>query len=182
MLPYVLVFKQHLISAEFGQLQCDSGAGVDAFFHAIYTTKDQPSSTSLSKGTKPMTTINGRPFLMLLGPHCSHVTESVASVTSYWNIVQVITVAVCLLFISHHNWYDSRGQDRQSSSRFHRVTHFDIKPIDKNSFSSTTCNLPLTGYIKKNPENQFNNKLFPFFLKKKTTCLSTDRKKWKDRL
>jgi hypothetical protein len=36
---------------------------------------------------------------MLLGPHCSHVTESVASVTSYWNIVQVIFIP--FHFISH---------------------------------------------------------------------------------
>lgn len=54
-------------------VECDRGAGVDAFFHAIYTTKQR----SL------------KPFIMLLGPHCSHVTESVASITSYWNIVQV---------------------------------------------------------------------------------------------
>lgn len=53
--------------------KCDRGAGVDAFFHAIYTTKQR----SL------------KPFIMLLGPHCSHVTESVASITSYWNIVQI---------------------------------------------------------------------------------------------
>ena len=79
--------------------QCDSGAGVDAFFHAIYTTKDPPvtlysssSTSSLSSGagkTKTKLAMNTRPFIMLLGPHCSHVTESVASVTSYWNIVQV---------------------------------------------------------------------------------------------
>lgn len=79
--------------------QCDSGAGVDAFFHAIYTTKDPPvtlystsSTSSLSSGTgktKTKLAMNKRPFIMLLGPHCSHVTESVASVTSYWNIVQV---------------------------------------------------------------------------------------------
>ncbi|KAK4019684.1 hypothetical protein OUZ56_001697 [Daphnia magna] len=69
--------------------QCDSGAGVDAFFHAIYTTKDFSSSSSSSTKTKSKpTTSVGRPFVMLLGPHCSHVTESVASVTSYWNIVQ----------------------------------------------------------------------------------------------
>lgn len=63
--------------------QCDSGAGVDAFFHAIYTTKDSPTGKSLN---------HSRPFLALLGPHCSHVTESVAGVTSYWNIVQVVNV------------------------------------------------------------------------------------------
>uniref|UniRef100_A0A0P5B4G1 Metabotropic GABA-B receptor subtype n=1 Tax=Daphnia magna TaxID=35525 RepID=A0A0P5B4G1_9CRUS len=70
--------------------RCDSGAGVDAFFHAIYTTKDFSSSSSSSTKTKSKpTTSVGRPFVMLLGPHCSHVTESVASVTSYWNIVQI---------------------------------------------------------------------------------------------
>ncbi|XP_046649473.1 gamma-aminobutyric acid type B receptor subunit 2-like isoform X2 [Daphnia pulicaria] len=87
--------------------KCDSGAGVDAFFHAIYTTKDPPvslvstsssSTSSLLSGisgnktrtkSSASTTTAGRPFVMLLGPHCSHVTESVASVTSYWNIVQI---------------------------------------------------------------------------------------------
>ena len=82
--------RQNFDDDGFRWLQCDSGAGVDAFFHAIYTTKDSSSASSLSgKRTKPTASNGGRPFLMLLGPHCSHVTESVASVTSYWNIVQV---------------------------------------------------------------------------------------------
>lgn len=66
--------------------QCDSGAGVDAFFHAIYTTKDSSGPGGNRRKTNNR---SARPFVMLLGPHCSHVTESVAGVTSYWNIVQV---------------------------------------------------------------------------------------------
>jgi len=50
--------------------QCDPGVGVDAFFHALYT---RPSTK----------------LLMLLGSACSEVTESLAKVTPYWNIVQV---------------------------------------------------------------------------------------------
>lgn len=68
--------------------QCDSGAGVDAFFHAIYTTKDSEAAGGDRRKTDKSSRAL-RPFVMLLGPHCSHVTESVAGVTSYWNIVQV---------------------------------------------------------------------------------------------
>ncbi|XP_058977102.1 gamma-aminobutyric acid type B receptor subunit 2 [Musca domestica] len=50
--------------------QCDPGVGVDRFFHAIYT---QPSTR----------------MVMLLGSACSEVTESLAKVVPYWNIVQV---------------------------------------------------------------------------------------------
>ncbi|EDW03446.1 gamma-aminobutyric acid type B receptor subunit 2 [Drosophila grimshawi] len=50
--------------------QCDPGVGVDRFFHAIYT---QPSTR----------------MMMLLGSACSEVTESLAKVVPYWNIVQV---------------------------------------------------------------------------------------------
>lgn len=52
------------------ELQCDPGVGVDRFFHAIYT---QPSTR----------------MMMLLGSACSEVTESLAKVVPYWNIVQV---------------------------------------------------------------------------------------------
>ncbi|TMW45938.1 hypothetical protein DOY81_008982 [Sarcophaga bullata] len=52
------------------QQQCDPGVGVDRFFHAIYT---QPSTR----------------MVMLLGSACSEVTESLAKVVPYWNIVQV---------------------------------------------------------------------------------------------
>ncbi|XP_047493444.1 uncharacterized protein LOC125042026 [Penaeus chinensis] len=48
---------------------CDSGKGVDAFFHAIYTSKAR--------------------IMFLLGAACPEVTESLASVVPYWNIVQV---------------------------------------------------------------------------------------------
>jgi hypothetical protein len=45
---------------------------VDTFFHALYTQK----STRMT---------------MLLGTACSDVTESLANVMPYWNIVQVAT-------------------------------------------------------------------------------------------
>ncbi|XP_037785997.1 uncharacterized protein LOC119581906 [Penaeus monodon] len=48
---------------------CDSGKGVDAFFHAIYTSRAR--------------------IMFLLGAACPEVTESLASVVPYWNIVQV---------------------------------------------------------------------------------------------
>ncbi|XP_047002677.1 gamma-aminobutyric acid type B receptor subunit 2 [Schistocerca americana] len=49
---------------------CDPGVGVDAFFHALYTQ-------------------NSTRTVMLLGSACSDVTESLAKVVPYWNIVQV---------------------------------------------------------------------------------------------
>jgi len=56
--------------------QCDPGVGVDRFFHAIYT---QPSTR----------------MVMLLGSACSEVTESLAKVVPYWNIVQVSHGVIC---------------------------------------------------------------------------------------
>ncbi|XP_075225700.1 gamma-aminobutyric acid type B receptor subunit 3 [Lycorma delicatula] len=50
--------------------KCDPGVGVDRFFHALYT----------------------RPLIrmpILLGSACSEVTESLAKVVPYWNMVQV---------------------------------------------------------------------------------------------
>ncbi|XP_068085262.1 gamma-aminobutyric acid type B receptor subunit 2 [Anabrus simplex] len=51
-------------------MQCDPGVGVDAFFHALYTQ-------------------NSTRMVMLLGTACSDVTESLAKVVPYWNMVQV---------------------------------------------------------------------------------------------
>lgn len=51
-------------------LQCDPGVGVDRFFHALYTQRDTR-------------------MVMLLGSACSEVTESLAKVVPYWNIVQI---------------------------------------------------------------------------------------------
>ncbi|KAB0798802.1 hypothetical protein PPYR_06682 [Photinus pyralis] len=48
--------------------KCDPGVGVDNFFHAIYSNKV---------------------VLMVLGSGCSNVTESLANIMSYWNILQV---------------------------------------------------------------------------------------------
>lgn len=52
-------------------LQCDPGVAVDRFFYALYTEK---KSTLM-------------PFL--LGTACSEVTETLAKIVPYWNIVQV---------------------------------------------------------------------------------------------
>lgn len=55
--------------------QCDPGVGVDRFFHALYT--------------KPWTRMP-----ILLGSACSEVTESLAKVVPYWNMVQVINIKI----------------------------------------------------------------------------------------
>ncbi|RZB39861.1 gamma-aminobutyric acid type B receptor subunit 2, partial [Asbolus verrucosus] len=48
--------------------RCDPGVGIDRFFHAIYSKKA---------------------IVTLLGTSCSNVTESLAHVVPYWNILQI---------------------------------------------------------------------------------------------
>ncbi|XP_059055510.1 gamma-aminobutyric acid type B receptor subunit 2 [Achroia grisella] len=60
-------YKMHLITND---TKCDPGVGVDRFFHALYTERDSR-------------------MVMLLGTACSEVTESIAKIVPYWNIVQV---------------------------------------------------------------------------------------------
>ncbi|XP_041988490.1 gamma-aminobutyric acid type B receptor subunit 2 isoform X2 [Aricia agestis] len=50
--------------------KCDPGVGLDRFFHALYSRRESR-------------------LVMLLGTACSEVTESIAKVVPYWNIVQV---------------------------------------------------------------------------------------------
>ncbi|XP_053612233.1 gamma-aminobutyric acid type B receptor subunit 2 isoform X2 [Plodia interpunctella] len=50
--------------------ECDAGVGVDRFFHALYTERASR-------------------VVALLGTACSDVTESIAKIVPYWNIVQV---------------------------------------------------------------------------------------------
>jgi ABC-type branched-subunit amino acid transport system substrate-binding protein len=52
-------------------LQCDSGVAVDRFFHALYSTRKK----------------HLMPFL--LGTACSEVTETLAKIVPYWNVIQV---------------------------------------------------------------------------------------------
>ncbi|XP_026732730.1 gamma-aminobutyric acid type B receptor subunit 2 [Trichoplusia ni] len=60
-------YKLHLITND---TKCDPGVGVDRFFHALYTERESR-------------------MVMLLGTACSEVTESIAKIVPYWNIVQV---------------------------------------------------------------------------------------------
>ncbi|XP_038214710.1 gamma-aminobutyric acid type B receptor subunit 2 [Zerene cesonia] len=60
-------YRLHLITND---TKCDPGVGVDRFFHALYTERESR-------------------MVMLLGTACSEVTESIAKIVPYWNIVQV---------------------------------------------------------------------------------------------
>ncbi|XP_025159952.1 uncharacterized protein LOC105188609 isoform X2 [Harpegnathos saltator] len=51
--------------------KCDSGVAVDRFFHALYSTRKK----------------HLMPFL--LGTACSEVTETLAKIVPYWNVIQV---------------------------------------------------------------------------------------------
>ncbi|GBP83138.1 hypothetical protein EVAR_90293_1 [Eumeta japonica] len=51
--------------------ECDPGVGVDRLFHALY---------GAGRGAR---------VLMLLGSACSEVTETIAKIVPYWNIVQM---------------------------------------------------------------------------------------------
>ncbi|KAK3854229.1 hypothetical protein Pcinc_039275, partial [Petrolisthes cinctipes] len=63
------VIPGHTLVMFHNDTKCDSGRGVDAFFHAIYTSRAK--------------------MMILLGAACPEVTESLAAVVHYWNIVQV---------------------------------------------------------------------------------------------
>ncbi|XP_061380667.1 gamma-aminobutyric acid type B receptor subunit 2 [Danaus plexippus] len=60
-------YELHLLTND---TKCDPGVGVDRFFHALYTERESR-------------------LIMLLGTACSEVTESIAKIVPYWNIVQV---------------------------------------------------------------------------------------------
>ncbi|XP_068236918.1 uncharacterized protein [Palaemon carinicauda] len=68
------VLPGHRLVMFHNDTQCDSGIGVDAFFHAIYT-------------------LSAR-IVILLGAACPEVTESLAAVVPYWNIVQLMEVSI----------------------------------------------------------------------------------------
>lgn len=67
---FILFFGYFRICSLLSIRKCDPGIGVDRFFHALYT----------QYRTR---------ILMLLGSACSEVTESLAKVVPYWNILQV---------------------------------------------------------------------------------------------
>lgn len=77
--------------------QCDPGVGVDRFFHALYTQRESR-------------------MVMLLGSACSEVTESIAKIVPYWNIVQVrIVLSVTIRYksildVSKDSRYESSGK------------------------------------------------------------------------
>ncbi|KAK2579529.1 hypothetical protein KPH14_010832 [Odynerus spinipes] len=51
--------------------KCDPGVAVDRFFHALYSAR------------------NNDPMPLLLGTACSEVTETLAKIVPYWNVIQV---------------------------------------------------------------------------------------------
>uniref|UniRef100_A0A182NEE9 G-protein coupled receptors family 3 profile domain-containing protein n=1 Tax=Anopheles dirus TaxID=7168 RepID=A0A182NEE9_9DIPT len=63
----LLGYKLKLITND---TKCDPGVGIDRFFHALYTHQSKR-------------------IIMLLGSACSEVTESLAKIVPYWNILQV---------------------------------------------------------------------------------------------
>uniref|UniRef100_A0A182LUW1 G-protein coupled receptors family 3 profile domain-containing protein n=1 Tax=Anopheles culicifacies TaxID=139723 RepID=A0A182LUW1_9DIPT len=63
----LLGYKLKLITND---TKCDPGVGIDRFFHALYTHQSKR-------------------IIMVLGSACSEVTESLAKVVPYWNILQV---------------------------------------------------------------------------------------------
>uniref|UniRef100_A0A182P375 G-protein coupled receptors family 3 profile domain-containing protein n=1 Tax=Anopheles epiroticus TaxID=199890 RepID=A0A182P375_9DIPT len=63
----LLGYKLKLITND---TKCDPGVGIDRFFHALYTHQSKR-------------------IIMVLGSACSEVTESLAKIVPYWNILQV---------------------------------------------------------------------------------------------
>ncbi|XP_063357880.1 gamma-aminobutyric acid type B receptor subunit 2 [Cydia amplana] len=79
-------YKLHLFTND---TKCDPGVGVDRFFHALYTERDSR-------------------MVMLLGSACSEVTESIAKIVPYWNIVQVCEPSVDRSYNALYTERDSR--------------------------------------------------------------------------
>ncbi|XP_070150184.1 uncharacterized protein Gaba-b-r3 isoform X2 [Polyergus mexicanus] len=65
------VLKRFRLQLIYNDTKCDSGVAVDRFFHALYSTRKK----------------NLMPFL--LGTACSEVTETLAKIVPYWNVIQV---------------------------------------------------------------------------------------------
>ncbi|XP_014468350.1 PREDICTED: uncharacterized protein LOC106741151 [Dinoponera quadriceps] len=65
------VSKYFQLRLIYNDTKCDSGVAVDRFFHALYSTRKK----------------HLMPFL--LGTACSEVTETLAKIVPYWNVIQV---------------------------------------------------------------------------------------------
>nr|XP_012222335.1 PREDICTED: uncharacterized protein LOC105672169 [Linepithema humile] len=65
------ILKRFRLRLIYNDTKCDSGVAVDRFFHALYAPKKK--------------------YLMpfLLGTACSEVTETLAKIVPYWNVIQV---------------------------------------------------------------------------------------------
>ncbi|XP_025266425.1 gamma-aminobutyric acid type B receptor subunit 1 isoform X2 [Camponotus floridanus] len=65
------VLKRFRLRLIYNDTKCDSGVAVDRFFHALYSRKKK------------------YPMPFLLGTACSEVTETLAKIVPYWNVIQV---------------------------------------------------------------------------------------------
>lgn len=65
------ILKRFHLRLIYNDTKCDSGVAVDRFFHALYSTRKK----------------HLMPFL--LGTACSEVTETLAKIVPYWNVIQV---------------------------------------------------------------------------------------------
>ncbi|XP_011340881.1 uncharacterized protein LOC105281380 [Ooceraea biroi] len=65
------ILKHFRLRLIYNDTKCDSGVAVDRFFHALYSTRKK----------------HLMPFL--LGTACSEVTETLAKIVPYWNVIQV---------------------------------------------------------------------------------------------
>ncbi|XP_034243019.1 uncharacterized protein LOC117646285 [Thrips palmi] len=68
------LIKGYTLQLIYNDTKCDPGAGVDAFFHALYALRSR--------------------LTLLLGSACEDVSESVAKVVPYWNIVQTLNTVL----------------------------------------------------------------------------------------
>ncbi|XP_025992091.2 uncharacterized protein LOC105207541 isoform X2 [Solenopsis invicta] len=65
------ILKRFHLRLIYNDTKCDSGVAVDRFFHALYAPREK----------------HLMPFL--LGTACSEVTETLAKIVPYWNVIQV---------------------------------------------------------------------------------------------
>ncbi|KAK4887533.1 hypothetical protein RN001_003804 [Aquatica leii] len=112
--------------------KCDPGVGVDSFFHAIYSNKL---------------------ILMLLGSGCSNVTESLANIMPYWNILQVSYGSTSPLLSDRSKFplfFRTVAPDSShNSARISFIKHFGWNMVATLSLSRQPYLLSLNNFVHK---------------------------------
>ncbi|KAK5644175.1 hypothetical protein RI129_008020 [Pyrocoelia pectoralis] len=112
--------------------KCDPGVGVDSFFNAIYSTKI---------------------VLMVLGSGCSNVTESLANIMSYWNILQISYGSTSPMLSDRNKFplfFRTVAPDSShNSARISFIKHFGWNMVATLSLSQQPFLLSLNRFVRE---------------------------------